>query len=215
MYSSKHTKPAKHPCCGPVLVKGGNGPLFTSAQAYLQSILHVTSDKLLSTMIIEKPQLQDLNPDPLRAASLQFFELKPEQDLTSENPLKLDEYNSPTSTTPTLKVPVNSTNQRAVPAIDPKIPQAHMEGETEKLPIELGPPRDNQPHNPTRKFEHSQFEPANEITPAMDATKNWEDLVNSKTRAKGICESFTMTDGHTYTLDRQEDAHCHSCNTVT
>ncbi|KAJ9054016.1 hypothetical protein DSO57_1018892 [Entomophthora muscae] len=112
-------------------------------------------------------------PDPLQAASLQgqlpgcpqFFGLKPEQDLTLENPLKLDKSNSPTSTPPMLKVPVNSANQQSGPAIDPKITWDHIEGETKKLPIECGPPRDGQPHNPTRKFEHSQFKPANEITP--------------------------------------------------
>ncbi|KAJ9068652.1 hypothetical protein DSO57_1026534 [Entomophthora muscae] len=175
----------------------------------------VTSDKLLLTILIEKPQLRDQILTPRGPPSCpQFFELEPEQDLTSENPLKLDESNSPTSTLPMLKVPVNLTNQQEGPAIDPRITQAHTEGETEELLIERGPPRDNQPHNPTREFEHSQFDPANEITPAMDATKDWDNLVNRKTRAKGICESFTMTDGHTYPLDCQEDAHHHSYNKV-
>ncbi|KAJ9072866.1 hypothetical protein DSO57_1022685 [Entomophthora muscae] len=173
-----------------------------------------TSDKFLLTMLIERPQLQDLNPGSLQAASPQFFGLKPEQDLTLENPLKLDKSNSPTSILPTLKVPVNSTNQQAGPATDPRITQAHAEGETENLPIERGPPRDNQSYNLTRKFEHSQFKPDNGITPKIDATKDWEDLVNRKTRATEFWESLPMTDGHTYTLDRQEDAHHHSCNKV-
>ncbi|KAJ9078774.1 hypothetical protein DSO57_1003238 [Entomophthora muscae] len=103
----------------------------------------VTSDKLLLTMLTGKPQLQDLNPDTLRAGGLQIFGFEPEQDLTSGNPLRLDESKSPTSTLPMLKVPVNSTNQRAGLAIDPKITWATTEGETKKLSIERGPPRDD------------------------------------------------------------------------
>ncbi|KAJ9048073.1 hypothetical protein DSO57_1039784 [Entomophthora muscae] len=131
-------------------------------------------------MLTGTPQLRDLNPDTLRAASLkdqppgcpQIFGLKPEQDLTSGNSLKLDEPKPPTLTLPTLKVPVNPTNQRAGLAIEPKIARATTEGETNKLPIEHRPPRDDQPHSPTREFEYSQFKPANELTPAMDATKD-------------------------------------------
>ncbi|KAJ9061709.1 hypothetical protein DSO57_1017961 [Entomophthora muscae] len=89
----------------------------------------VTSDKLLLTMLIGKPQLRDSNPDTLWAASLQdqppgclqIFVLKPEQDSTSGNPLKLDEPKSPTSTLPMLKVPVNPTNQRVGQVKDPSI----------------------------------------------------------------------------------------------
>ncbi|KAJ9072810.1 hypothetical protein DSO57_1023218 [Entomophthora muscae] len=155
------------------------------------------------------------SPQGQLPSCLQFFGLEPEQDLTTENPLKLGKSNSPTSIPPTPKAPDNLTNQRAGPATDPGITQAHAEEKTENLPIERGPPRDNQSHNLTRKVEHSQFKPANGITPALDATKDWEDLVNGKTRAKEICERFTMTDGHTYTLDCQEDVHHHSCNKVT
>ncbi|KAJ9074219.1 hypothetical protein DSO57_1008745 [Entomophthora muscae] len=53
-----------------------------------------------------------------------------------------------------------------------------MKEETKKLPIERGSPRDDKSHNPTRKHEYSKFKPANEITPAMDATEDWENLVN-------------------------------------
>ncbi|KAJ9050573.1 hypothetical protein DSO57_1013374 [Entomophthora muscae] len=175
----------------------------------------VTSDKLLLTMLTEKPQLQDTDPDTLRAACLQIFGLEPEQDLTLENPLKLDELNSPTLALLRLKDPVNSTNQRAGLAIDPEITWATTEGETENIPIERGPPRGNQSHNLTREFELSQFEPANEITPKIDATKDWENLVNGKSWANRICESLIMTDEHTYTLDHQENAHNHYCNKVT
>ncbi|KAJ9068814.1 hypothetical protein DSO57_1024906 [Entomophthora muscae] len=49
----------------------------------------VMSDKLLLTMLTGNPQLQDLNPDSLQAASLQIFGLKLEQYWTLENPLKL------------------------------------------------------------------------------------------------------------------------------
>ncbi|KAJ9071111.1 hypothetical protein DSO57_1000785 [Entomophthora muscae] len=85
--------------------------------------------KLLLTMLTGKPQLQDLNPDTLRDASLQnqppvcpqILGQEPEQDLTSENPLKIDESKSPTLTLPTLKVSVNPANQQASLAIEPKI----------------------------------------------------------------------------------------------
>ncbi|KAJ9076195.1 hypothetical protein DSO57_1028598 [Entomophthora muscae] len=111
----------------------------------------VTSDKLLLTMLIGTPPLQDLNPDTLQASSLQdqlpgclqIFGLEPEQDLTLGNPLKLDEPKPPTLTLPTLKVTVNPTNQWAGQAIDPKITWATTEGETKKLPIENRPPRDD------------------------------------------------------------------------
>ncbi|KAJ9081269.1 hypothetical protein DSO57_1016457 [Entomophthora muscae] len=194
-----------------------NWALFKNASDY------VTSDKLLLTMLTGKPQLQDSNPDTLRATSpqdqppgcLQIFGLEPEQDLTLGNPLKLEESKSSTLTLPTLKVPVYSTNQQAGLAIEPKITQATTEKEIKKLPIKRGPPRDDQHHDPTRKFEYSQFKPANESTPAMDATKDWKNLVNGNTQTKEICKSLPMTDGHTYTLDHQEVAHCYSCNKVT
>ncbi|KAJ9061588.1 hypothetical protein DSO57_1019039 [Entomophthora muscae] len=187
------------------------------------SCMPVTSDKLLLTMLNGKPQLPDSNPDTLRAASPQdqlpscpqIFGNKPEQDLTLENPLKLDETKSPTLTLPTLKVPVNSTNQRAGLAKESKITWATPERETKKLPLKSGPPGDDRPHNLTRKVEYSQFKTANELTPAMDATKDRKNLVDSNIWAKEICKSFLMTDGHTYTLDRQEVAYCHSCNKVT
>ncbi|KAJ9083281.1 hypothetical protein DSO57_1036239 [Entomophthora muscae] len=174
--------------------------IIKTSSSFQKSWVTVTSDKLLSTMLIERPQLRDSNPGSLRAASLQgqlpgcpqFFGLEPEQDLTSENPLKLGKSNSPTSIPPTPKDPDNSTNQQAGPATDPRITWAHAEGKPENLPIECRPPRDNQSHNLTRKVEHSQFKPANGITPAIDATKDWEDLVNGKTRDKEICESLRL-----------------------
>ncbi|KAJ9066973.1 hypothetical protein DSO57_1004403 [Entomophthora muscae] len=97
----------------------------------------VTSDKLLLNILIVKPQLQDLNPDALQTASLQaqppgclqIFGLKPVQDLTLGNPLKLDEPKPPTLTLPTLKVPINPTNQQVDQAIDPEITWATTEGE--------------------------------------------------------------------------------------
>ncbi|KAJ9075940.1 hypothetical protein DSO57_1030855 [Entomophthora muscae] len=171
----------------------------------------VLSDKLLSTMLIEKPQLQDLNPGIPRAASPRG---QPPAVFWAQS-RALGKSNSPTLMPPTLKVPVNATNWRAGSATDPGITWAHAEGETENLPIEHGPHRDNQSRNLTREFKHSQFEPSNRITPTIDATKDREDLVSRKTWAKEICESFTMTDEHTYTLDCQEYAHCHSCNKVT
>ncbi|KAJ9064752.1 hypothetical protein DSO57_1027023 [Entomophthora muscae] len=191
--------------------------------SYLLKLAPVTSDKLLLTMLTDKPQLRDSNPDSLRAASpqdqlpgrLQIFGLKPEQDLTLENPLKLDEPKSSTLILPIVKVPVSLTNQQAGLAIEPKITWAFMEGEIEKLPNKCGPPKDGQPSDLTRKFKYSQFKPVNVITPAIDATKDWKNLVNGNTRAREIYKRFPMTDGHTYTLDRQEDAHCHSCNKVT
>ncbi|KAJ9082624.1 hypothetical protein DSO57_1002570 [Entomophthora muscae] len=127
----------------------------------------------------------------------------------------LDEPNVPTPIISTLGVPDKTANQQAGPATDSKITQARTEGETENFPIEHGPPRGDQSQNLTREFELPQFKPANKITPAIDATKDWEDLVIGKTWADRICESFTMTDGHTYTLGHQEDAHCHPCNKVT
>ncbi|KAJ9081781.1 hypothetical protein DSO57_1011130 [Entomophthora muscae] len=164
----------------------------------------VTRDKLLLIMHTGKPQLQDLNPDTLWAAilqdqppgCLQILRQEPEQNLTLENSLKLDESKSSTSTLPTLKDPVNPANQQVGLAIEPKMTQATMEGETKKLPIERRLPRDDQPHDPTREFEYSQFEPANELTPEMNTTKDWKNLVNSNTQAKEICKSSPMTDGH-------------------
>ncbi|KAJ9068069.1 hypothetical protein DSO57_1032408 [Entomophthora muscae] len=78
----------------------------------------VTSDKLLSTMIIKRPQLWESNPDAPRAASpqgqppscLQFLGFKSESDLTSENLLKPDEPSLPTTMPPALEVSVNPTN---------------------------------------------------------------------------------------------------------
>ncbi|KAJ9049095.1 hypothetical protein DSO57_1028122, partial [Entomophthora muscae] len=118
----------------------------------------------------------------------QFFGLESEQDLTLENPFKLDEPNVPTPILSTLGVPDKTANKRASPATDSKITQACTEGETENFPIECGPPRGDQSHNLTREFELPHFKPANEITPAIDATKDWEDLEIGKTRADRICE---------------------------
>ncbi|KAJ9089419.1 hypothetical protein DSO57_1013357 [Entomophthora muscae] len=154
-------------------------------------------------------------PPACRTSRLQIFGLEPEQDLILGNPPKLDESKSPTLTLPTLKVSVNSTNQQTGLAIDPEISWTTTKGEIKKLPIERKPPRDDQPHDLTRKFEYSQFKPANELTPAMDATKDWKTLVDGNTWAKEIFKSLPMTDGHANTLDCQEVAHCHSCNIVT
>ncbi|KAJ9053198.1 hypothetical protein DSO57_1026595 [Entomophthora muscae] len=161
---------------------------------------------------LRKPQLRGSNPNTLQAASLQIFGLKLEQDLTSGNLLRLDELKLPASKLLTPKVPVNPTNERAGQAKDPGIMWATTEGETKNLPVERGPPRDDQPHDLKGKFEYSQSKPANELTPTMDATENWKNLVDSSTSTKELCKSLPVTDGHTYTLDHQEVAHCHSCN---
>ncbi|KAJ9060354.1 hypothetical protein DSO57_1031724 [Entomophthora muscae] len=132
----------------------------------------VTSDKLLSTMLIEKPKLQESNPDTPWAASLQFFGFKPEQDLTLGNLLKLDEPSLPTTMPPALEVPVNPNNQQNRLATDPGIIQATTEKETNELSVRSGPPRDDMSREQTREVECSQFKPANGITPAIDATKD-------------------------------------------
>ncbi|KAJ9063277.1 hypothetical protein DSO57_1001715 [Entomophthora muscae] len=90
----------------------------------------------------------------------------------------------------TIKVPVNSTNQRAGLAIEPKTNWASMEEEIEKLPNKHRPPRDDQPSDPTRKFEYSQSEPANEITPVMDATKDWKNLETITPRPEKFVKDF-------------------------
>ncbi|KAJ9062603.1 hypothetical protein DSO57_1009155 [Entomophthora muscae] len=95
----------------------------------------VTSDKLLSTIIIKRPQLWESNPDAPRAASpqgqppgrLQFLGFESESDLTLENLRKSDEPSLPTTMPPALEVPVNPTNQRAGLATDPRITQATAE----------------------------------------------------------------------------------------
>ncbi|KAJ9088826.1 hypothetical protein DSO57_1019261 [Entomophthora muscae] len=163
----------------------------------------------------EAQTLASRGPPARRASCPQFFGLESEQDLTLENTFELDKLNVQTTILSTLGVPVKTANQQAGPATDSKVTWARTEGETENFPIERGLPRGGQSHNLTREFELPQFKAANEITPATDATKDWEDLVIRKTWANKIWESFTMTDGHTYTLGRQEDAHCHSCNKVT
>ncbi|KAJ9087769.1 hypothetical protein DSO57_1029896 [Entomophthora muscae] len=171
---------------------------FYSKKEFMWSA--ITNDKLLLTMFMEKPQLQDLNPKTLQAASLQFPGLKPERDLNfGESPEPL-----------TPKVPVNPTNESTGQAKDPEITWATALGEAKKLPVECTPPKDDQLCNPKGKFESSQFKPVNEISPAMDATKGCKNLVDSSARPKGNCKSFSMVDGHTYTLGRQEVAHYHS-----
>ncbi|KAJ9055356.1 hypothetical protein DSO57_1004873 [Entomophthora muscae] len=134
-----------------------------SYQSYKKSrkMVTVTSDKLLLTMCIGKPQLWGSHPNILQAASPQISGLKPEQDLTSGNLLRLNELKLPALRFLTPKIPVNPTNERAGQAKDPGITQATTEGKTKKLPVERRPPRDDQHHNLTRKFEYSQFEPAN------------------------------------------------------
>ncbi|KAJ9086478.1 hypothetical protein DSO57_1003812 [Entomophthora muscae] len=183
-----------------------------------KDISDVTNDILLLTILIGKPQLQDSNPNTLQAASLQdqppsrpqIFGLKPEQDLTLENLLRLDEQKLLASRPPTPKVPVNLNNERAGQAKNPEITWATAAGEAKKLPMECGPPKDNKSHNLTRKFKFSQFETANEITLTMDTTEGCKNLVDSSTRLKGICKGFSMADGYTYTLGHQEVTHCHS-----
>ncbi|KAJ9060403.1 hypothetical protein DSO57_1031232 [Entomophthora muscae] len=128
--------------------------------------------------------------------------------LTPPSPAGAPQYSWP----PTPKVPVNPTNESAGQAKDPEITWATAAGEAKKLPVECRSPKDDQPCNPKGKFESSQLKPTNEISPAMDATKDCKTLVDSITRPKRNCKSFSMTDGYTYTLGRQEVAHCHSCN---
>ncbi|KAJ9088228.1 hypothetical protein DSO57_1025115 [Entomophthora muscae] len=79
-------------------------PAFnTQAPATTKKI--VTSDKLLSTMIIKRPQLWESNPDAPRAASPQgqppshpqFLGFESESDSTLENLLKSDEPSLPTT----------------------------------------------------------------------------------------------------------------------
>ncbi|KAJ9064913.1 hypothetical protein DSO57_1025439 [Entomophthora muscae] len=41
----------------------------------------------------------------------------------------------------------------------------------DKISVQRGPPKVDQPCNPKEKFESSHFKPANEISPVMDATK--------------------------------------------
>ncbi|KAJ9052551.1 hypothetical protein DSO57_1033043 [Entomophthora muscae] len=154
------------------------GPLEGTMES--TSPVCVTSDKLLLTMLIGKPQLQDLNPDILQPASpqdqlpshLQISGLEPEQDSTSGNLLRLDELKVPASRFPTPRVPVDPANEREGQAKDHRIAGASTERETKKLPVEHRSPRDDQPHNLIRKFEYSQFKPANELTPAIDATED-------------------------------------------
>ncbi|KAJ9081957.1 hypothetical protein DSO57_1009413 [Entomophthora muscae] len=152
--------------------------------------------------------LQDLNPNTLQAASPhdqlpgrpQIYGLKLEQDLTSENLLRLEKQKLLASRPPTPQVPVNLTNESAGQAKNPEITWATAAGEAEKLPMECRPPKDDKPHNLKGNFELSQFEPANEITPTMDTAKGFKSLVDSSTRSKGICKSFSMADGYNYTL---------------
>ncbi|KAJ9067780.1 hypothetical protein DSO57_1035728 [Entomophthora muscae] len=89
--------------------------------------LIVTSEKLLLNMCIGKPQLWGSNPNILQAASLQISGLKPEQDLTLGNLLRLDELKLPASRFPTPKVHGNPTNERSGQAKDPGITQATTE----------------------------------------------------------------------------------------
>ncbi|KAJ9054977.1 hypothetical protein DSO57_1008863 [Entomophthora muscae] len=162
--------------------------------------------------------IQPLIPCGLSArktSRLQIFGLKPERDLTLGNFLRHDELKLPASRLPTSKVPVNPTNESAGQAKDPGITWATAAGEAKKLPMECGPPKDDKSHGLKGKFEFPQFEPVNEITPTTDAIEGCKNLVDSNTRPKGICKSFSMADGYTYTLGHQEVAHCHSCNKVT
>ncbi|KAJ9059613.1 hypothetical protein DSO57_1000572 [Entomophthora muscae] len=128
--------------------------------------------------------------------SLQFPGLKPERDLTSGSLLSLDEQKLLASSPLTPKVPVNLTNESVGQAKDPEITWATAAGEAKKLPVEYEAPKDDQPCNPKWKFKPSQFKPANEISPAMDATKGCKTLIDSIIRPKGNCKSFFMADGH-------------------
>ncbi|KAJ9071145.1 hypothetical protein DSO57_1000150 [Entomophthora muscae] len=131
------------------------------------------------------------------------------------NLLTLDELNLLALRPPTPKVPVNLNNESAGQAKDPKITWATAAGEAENLLVKCRPPKDDQSYNPKEKFKFSQFEPANEISPEMDPTKGCKPLIGGIIRPEGNCKSFSMADGYTYTLGRQEVAHCHSCNKVT
>ncbi|KAJ9051978.1 hypothetical protein DSO57_1038777 [Entomophthora muscae] len=189
----------------------------------LQGFFFVTSDKLLSTMITKRPQPWESNPGLSQAASPQgqppsrpqFSGFKSGLDLTSENPLKFDEPSLPTMMPPALGVPVNPTNQQAGLATDPRITWATTEEETKIPSIRNVLPRDDLSCDLVKELECSSCKSANEITPAIVATKGCEDLVDGETRAMKIFESFALTDGHTYTLGHQEDAHCHPYNKVT
>ncbi|KAJ9082209.1 hypothetical protein DSO57_1006654 [Entomophthora muscae] len=168
-------------------------------------------------MLMEKSQLQESNPKTLWAASLQFPGLKPERDLTLGNLLSLDEQDILASKQPTPKVPVNPTNESAGQAKDPEITWATVAREAKKLPVECRPPKVDQPCNPKGKFESSQFEPSNKISPSMDATEGYKTLVDSIIRPIGNCKSLSMADWfeNYCTLGHQEVAHHHSCNKST
>ncbi|KAJ9057586.1 hypothetical protein DSO57_1021275 [Entomophthora muscae] len=164
------------------------------------------------------PQLWESNPDAPQGqppGRPQFLGFKLELDLTSENLLKFDEPSLTTTMPLALEVSVNPTNQRAGLATDPRITRATTEEEIKIPSIRSGPPRDDPSCDLVKELECSSCKSANEITPAIVATKGCEDLVDGETWAMKIFESFAMTDGHTYTLGRQEDAHCHYCNKST
>ncbi|KAJ9057349.1 hypothetical protein DSO57_1023655 [Entomophthora muscae] len=174
---------------------------FYSKKEFMWSA--ITNDKLLLIMLMGNPQLQDLNPEILRAGS-------PQDQLTTGNLPRLDELKLLASRLPTSRVSVNLANESGDQAKDPGITWATTVGEVKKLPVECGPPKNDQSYTLKEKFEFSQFKPANQATPAMDTTKGCKNLVDSSARTKENCKSFSIADGYTYTLGYQEVAHYHS-----
>ncbi|KAJ9076629.1 hypothetical protein DSO57_1024285 [Entomophthora muscae] len=132
--------------------------------------------------------------------------------LTLENLLRIDEQKLLTLRPPTPTFPVNPTNESAGQAKNPEITWATAAGEVKKLSVKCRPPKDDKFCDLKGKFELSQSEPANEITPTIDNAQGCKNLVDNSTWPKGICKSFSMADGYTYTLGRQEVTHCHSSN---
>ncbi|KAJ9065176.1 hypothetical protein DSO57_1022477 [Entomophthora muscae] len=169
------------------------------AYAYLSAYMAKSLELLTSNASREPfPEFQDLNPKVLRSSSLQ--DKLPTVSWT-ETRAGFDFGESPEPPTP--KVPVNLTNESAGQAKDPEITWATAAGEAKKLPMECRPPKDEQSCDPKEKFESSQFEPANERSPALDATEGCIALVDCITRPKGNFKSLPMVTGHTYTLGCQ------------
>ncbi|KAJ9059746.1 hypothetical protein DSO57_1038264 [Entomophthora muscae] len=128
----------------------------------------VTNDKLLLTLLLGNPQLQDPNPDPWQAGSQKILGLKPEWDSTLENLLRLDEQKLLASGPSMPRVPVNLANESLGQAKDPELTWATAVRGAKKLPAEWRPPKDDRSHNLEGKLALSWFKPANQITPTMD-----------------------------------------------
>ncbi|KAJ9080799.1 hypothetical protein DSO57_1021204 [Entomophthora muscae] len=143
-------------------------------------------------MIMEESWLHDLNPDTLRAVSLQaqlpsclrFSGLEPEKNLSLVKLLMFINLESPAPMHILQKNPVSPANGSAGLANDPKITGATAAGELQKIPAEYGLPKDDQSCNSKREFESSHFNPANERSPVQDATKDCLTLVDGITQPK-------------------------------